>query len=63
MVGQSNMNGYGYMVRKDNTAGKFLNGTLEWMVETYPETYGNTSSSRPTTNTSGRLFPGRHGTT
>jgi hypothetical protein len=40
MVGQSNMVGHGYMDMKDDTTGKFLNGTLEWMVETYPETYG-----------------------
>lgn len=39
MVGQSNMQGHGYMNRKNDTTGKFLNGTLEWMIETYPETY------------------------
>ena len=38
MVGQSNMEGHGYMDRIED--GKFLNGTLEWMVETDPDTYG-----------------------
>jgi len=40
MVGQSNMQGHGHMDATDETTGKFLNGTLEWMVETYPCTYG-----------------------
>ena len=39
MVGQSNMQGHGYMNLKNDKTGKFLNGTLEWMIETYPETY------------------------
>jgi len=38
MVGQSNMQGHGYMDLTDDD-GKFLNGTLEWMVEQDPERY------------------------
>ena len=35
LVGQSNMEGHGYMDTKDDE-GNFRNGTLEWTVETYP---------------------------
>lgn len=40
MVGQSNMDGHGKIDQKSETDGRFLNGTLEWMVETYPDVYG-----------------------
>jgi len=40
MVGQSNMEGHGYMQAREESTGVFRNGTLEWMVETFPETYG-----------------------
>ena len=39
LVGQSNMQGHGYMSEK-NEQGQYYNGTLNWMVETYPELYG-----------------------
>ncbi|KAG7358260.1 carbohydrate esterase / alpha-galactosidase [Nitzschia inconspicua] len=39
MVGQSNMQGHGYIDRVDDD-GHYYNGTLPWMVQTYPETYG-----------------------
>ena len=38
MVGQSNMQGHGYMLKQDDD-GNYLNGTLPWMIETYPEKY------------------------
>jgi alpha-galactosidase len=40
LVGQSNMQGHGYIDEKDKTTNQYLNGTLEWMIETYPEKYG-----------------------
>ena len=40
MVGQSNTDGHGYIDRTNETDGSFLNGTLDWMVETYPDIYG-----------------------
>mmetsp|Transcript_3697 Transcript_3697/g.10475 ORF Transcript_3697/g.10475 Transcript_3697/m.10475 type:complete len:404 (+) Transcript_3697:704-1915(+) len=40
MAGQSNTQGHGYMDTRDKDTGNFLNGTLEWMVETFPEKYG-----------------------
>lgn len=40
LVGQSNMQGQGYVDETTEDGSGFLNGTLEWMVETYPETYG-----------------------
>ncbi|NJN83032.1 MAG: sialate O-acetylesterase [Caldilineaceae bacterium] len=39
MVGQSNMQGHGYIAKQDETTGQYLNGTLPWMMETYPEKY------------------------
>ena len=39
LVGQSNMQGHGYMTAKDEH-GHYRNGTLEWMVETFPDRYG-----------------------
>jgi hypothetical protein len=51
LCGQSNMQGHGYMdTRNDvaNDAGPFRNGTLEWMVETYPDKYGRLKNT--TTN-------------
>ena len=38
MVGQSNMQGHGYISKQDDS-GKYLNGTLSWMIETYPDEY------------------------
>ena len=40
LVGQSNMQGHGYVNEKNSKTKKYLNGTLEWMVETFPEKYG-----------------------
>ncbi len=40
MVGQSNTDGHGYIDKTNETDGTFLNGTLEWLVNTYPDTYG-----------------------
>jgi alpha-galactosidase len=42
LCGQSNMQGHGFLDTKheDDTGSKFRNGTLEWMVDTYPEKYG-----------------------
>ena len=40
MVGQSNTEGHGYIDRTNETDGRFLNGSLEWMVEKDPDTYG-----------------------
>jgi alpha-galactosidase len=34
------MQGHGYINKKDKNTGKYLNGTLEWMIETYPDKYG-----------------------
>eukprot|EP00536_Pseudo-nitzschia_multiseries_P002345 jgi/Psemu1/5357/gm1.5357_g len=45
MVGQSNTQGHGYMDSRDEATGAFLNGTLEWLVETQPETYGKLRKS------------------
>lgn len=39
MVGQSNMQGHGYQAVHDDD-GNFLNGTLEWMVNEFPDLYG-----------------------
>ena len=39
LAGQSNMQGHGYMSLK-NEEGQYYNGTLNWMVETYPDLYG-----------------------
>ena len=39
LVGQSNMQGHGYM-NAVNENGEFRNGTLEWMVQTDPARYG-----------------------
>jgi alpha-galactosidase len=39
MVGQSNMQGHGYMEKTDKD-GKYLNGTLPWMIQTQPDKYG-----------------------
>jgi hypothetical protein len=54
LCGQSNMQGHGYMdTRNDfvnDTGSKFRNGTLEWMVDTYPEKYGKLKN---TNNTNG----------
>jgi Carbohydrate esterase, sialic acid-specific acetylesterase len=38
MVGQSNMQGHGYMMAQDD-AGHFYNGTIPWMMRTQPEKY------------------------
>ena len=50
LCGQSNMQGHGYMdMRNDdvaNDAGPFRNGTLEWMVETYPDKYGKLKNNK-----------------
>lgn len=40
LVGQSNMQGHGYIDKKNGTTNRYLNGTLEWMIETHPEQYG-----------------------
>ena len=49
LVGQSNMEGHGYMDTKDDE-GNFRNGTLEWMVETDPETYGKLKNNNTDDN-------------
>ena len=46
MVGQSNMQGHGYMDRTDDD-GNFRNGTLEWMVEQDPAKYGKLKTPDP----------------
>jgi Carbohydrate esterase, sialic acid-specific acetylesterase len=38
MVGQSNMQGHGYIAKQDEN-GTFYNGTLPWMIDTYPDQY------------------------
>jgi len=52
LCGQSNMQGHGYMdTRNDfvnDTGSKFRNGTLEWMVDTYPEKYGKLKNKNNT---------------
>jgi hypothetical protein len=60
LCGQSNMQGHGYMNTKkeDDTASKFRNGTLEWMVDTYPDEYrklknNETNTTTTTTTTTG----------
>ncbi|VEU43961.1 unnamed protein product [Pseudo-nitzschia multistriata] len=40
LVGQSNMQGHGYVDAREEDGASFRNGTLEWMVETYPSAYG-----------------------
>ena len=50
LVGQSNMEGHGYMDKIDDDNGNFLNGTLEWMVEAYPETYGKLKKTNDNNN-------------
>ena len=49
LVGQSNMQGHGYMDKRDGD-GRFLNGTLEWMVETNPEAYGKLKANNSSNN-------------
>ena len=34
------MQGHGYIDKKNETTDQYLNGTLEWMIETYPDKYG-----------------------
>jgi alpha-galactosidase len=57
LAGQSNMQGHGYVnaTENDTVAGrkKFKNGTLEWMVETYPEKYGKLKKPKKMTGSKG----------
>jgi len=50
LVGQSNMQGHGFMKKRDNN-GNFRNGTLEWMIETYPEKYSKLKEKNNSTLT------------
>ena len=45
MVGQSNMQGHGYMNVKDDATGQFRNGTLEWMIQKFPKEYNKLKSA------------------
>jgi hypothetical protein len=40
LVGQSNMQGHGYVDQKNDTTGEYLNGTLGWLVQNDPTEYG-----------------------
>jgi hypothetical protein len=48
MIGQSNMQGHGYIDKK-NEYGNYYNGTLPWMIQTYPEKYGKLQKDATTT--------------
>lgn len=51
MAGQSNTEGHGFM-NKTNDDGTFLPGTLEWMVESDPESYGKLKINKSENNSS-----------
>jgi hypothetical protein len=50
LIGQSNMQGHGYMDTTDEN-GEYRNGTLEWMVQVYPKQYGKLKTSTSSTST------------